>query len=107
MSQEDIKARICQEALDICNERIASNARVVLPEIMSSIQAQLEWLVSYFEGRNAERSKLFELTFGHFAVREVDERDKEFVEALTKAFYVAARTREGLKIDLNLLGISS
>jgi|SRR5690554_3905583 len=107
MSQEDIKARICKEALDICNERVASNARVVLPEIMDSIQAQLEWLVSYFEGRSSERSKLFELTLGHFAVREVDERDKEFVEALKKAFYVAVKTREGLKIDLNALGINS
>ncbi|MGJ3257678.1 MAG: immunity protein Tsi6 family protein, partial [Alcanivorax sp.] len=81
MSQEDIKARVCKDALAICNERIATDAWVALPEIMDSIQAQLAWLVSYFEGASAERSKLFGLTSGHYAVREVDEQDREFVEA--------------------------
>lgn len=50
MSQEGIKARVLKR-LDICKERIATNARVVLTEIMGSIKAQLEWLISYFEGR--------------------------------------------------------
>lgn len=107
MSQEEIKARITRQALEICEERINSGAAIALPEIMNSIKAQLEWLVSYFEGKNSERSKLFKLTFGHYAVREINEQDKEFVDALNKAFYVAAKTREGLKVDLSVLGINS
>jgi len=107
MSQEDIKAKICDKALELCNERIRSKAGVALPNIMDSIRAQLEWLVSFFSGRNAEREKLYELSLGHYAVREVDERDKGFIDALTKAYYVAVKTREGLKVDLNELGIDS
>ncbi|MGO2392653.1 MAG: immunity protein Tsi6 family protein [Halomonas sp.] len=107
MSQEEVKAKISRDALGLCEDRIKSRALVALPEIMNSIKAQLEWLVSYFEGKNSERSKLFELTFGHYAAREVNEQDVEFIDALNKAFYVAVKTREGLKVDLSLLGISS
>ena len=107
MSQEDIKAAISKVALDLCNQRIRSRSNVALAEIMQSIKAQLEWLVSYFEGKNSERQKLSELSFGHYAVREVDQSDEEFIDALTNAFYVAEKTREGLKIDLKVLGLDS
>ncbi|MBY6192137.1 hypothetical protein KUV22_17075 [Microbulbifer agarilyticus] len=107
MSQEDLKASICREALLICNDRIESKARVTLPQIMDSTKAQLEWLISYFETGTGDRAGLFNLTFGHFAAREIDESDRELIEALNKAFYVAVRTREGLKVDLNVLGTNS
>ena len=47
----------------------------------NSIKTQLEWLLDFFEGRNEERRRLRALTFGHYAAREIDERDDEFVDA--------------------------
>ncbi len=91
----------------MCNERLSPEKRPGLPELMNSIKAQLEWLVAYFEGKNSGRSKLFDLTFGHYAARELAQEDVEFIDALNKAFYVAVKTREGLKIDLKELGIDS
>jgi hypothetical protein len=103
MSQEALKAAVTKRALELCNNRIQTNAGVALPEIMTSIKTQLEWLLAYFEGRNNERAKLHKLVFGHYAVRELDERDTEFIDALTKAFYVASRTARGLKVDEKVL----
>jgi len=103
MSQEDIKAEICKQALAVCCKKKS----VMLPQIFESIENQLNWLISYFEGTCSERKKLFELTFGHYAAREIDPRETELVSALNKAFYVAYRTRQGLKIDLKELGIDS
>lgn len=107
MSQEDIKAEVARKALELCNDRINNNPSITVPEILESIRTQLEWLVSYFEGRNNERSKLRTLVFGHYAARELDERDEVFIQALNKASYVATRTSAGLKIDLNVLGYDS
>ncbi|MCP5100570.1 MAG: hypothetical protein GY943_33895 [Chloroflexi bacterium] len=103
MSQEEIKAEVCRQALNVCRNKRSS----MLPQIFSSIESQLKWLVDFFEGKNAERKKLSELTFGHYAARELDPRESELIDALNKAFYVAAKTREGLKIDLKELGIDS
>ncbi len=103
MSQEDIKSQVARKALRLCENRIKNNSGVALPEILESIKAQLEWLVSYFEGRNNEREKLHAIVFGHYAARELDERDKEFVDALYKANYVASQTAKGLKIDLSII----
>ena len=73
----------------------------------SILKTQLEWLVSYFEGRNNERENLRKLVLGHYAVRELDERDVEFIDALTKAYYVASKTADGLKVDESILrGVS-
>ena len=103
MSQEEIKVEICQRALKVCN----NNRSAMLPSIFESIENQLNWLISYFKGESSDRQKLFELTFGHFAVREIDPREVEVVAALNRAFYVADRTRRGLKLDLKVLGIGS
>ncbi len=103
MSQESLKIEICQHALDMCRSR----KNQMLPKIFESIENQLNWLVSYFKGESSDREKLFELTFGHFAAREIDPREKELVSSLYKAFYVADRTRQGLKLDLKVLEIDS
>ena len=103
MSQEELKAAVTKRALDLCNDRISTNSGVALPGILASTKAQLEWLLAYFEGRNNERAKLRTLIFGHYAVREMDESDEEFVDALKKAFYVASRTADGLKVDEKVL----
>lgn len=102
MSQDKLKVEICQRALDECN-----NYRNALhPVMFESIEKQLNWLVAYFSGESCDRQKLFELTFGHIAAREIDAREKEVVDALNKAFYVAERTRQGLKLELNVLGLA-
>lgn len=103
VSNEDVKAAVCREALAILLEC----GSAILPQLRESIEAQLNWLLDYFEGRSSERQRLFELTFGHYAAREIDPREEKLVDALNKAFYVAVRTRQGLKIDLKLLGFSS
>ena len=103
MSQEDIKAQVARKALVLCEDRIKNYSGVAIPELLGSIQRQLEWLVSYFEGRNHEREKLHTLVFGHYAAREIDERDEEFIKALYKANYVASQTAKGLKIELGVI----
>ena len=103
MSQEDIKAEVAREALQLCRDRIRTNSGIAAPEILNSIQAQLKWLVSYFEGENSEREKLKTLVFGHYAAREIDERDEEFISVLGKAAYVADKTAAGLKIDMKVM----
>lgn len=103
MSDEPLKAEIARKALRLCMERIANASPVALPSILASTQNQLEWLVAYFEGRNSDRAKLRTLVFGHYAAREIDESDEEFVSALFDAAYVADRTASGLKIEMHAL----
>tara|TARA_Y100001968_G_C19449010_1_gene767249 strand:- start:2512 stop:2820 length:309 start_codon:yes stop_codon:yes gene_type:complete len=100
VSDEDIKAVVCKVAL----ATLAVASSKVVPQLRESIEVQLKWLVDYFEGRSNERRLLFELTFGHYAAIEIDPREEKLIGALNKAFYVAVRARDGLKIDLKLLG---
>ncbi|EPZ2383052.1 immunity protein Tsi6 family protein [Vibrio parahaemolyticus] len=103
MTQENIKIDICSQAIEI----LKLNRSVLQPQLFDSIEKQLEWLISYFKGTSNERSKLFELTFGHYAAPEIDPRERDLVDALNKAFYVAVQTRKGLKLELSALGIDS
>jgi hypothetical protein len=103
VSQTELKANVARKALKLCIDRIGGKSKVALPEILDSIQVQLEWLVSYFEGESDDRDKLGTLVFGHYAAREIDERDKEFVDSLFNAAYVADQTARGLKIDLKVI----
>lgn len=107
MSQEDIKAGVTRQALALCKDRLASGRPPVPEPMMLSIQAQLEWLIDFYEGRSAERNKLHTLTFGHFAAREIEDADPEFTNALYCAFYAASRTAAGLKVDLAVLGLEA
>ena len=104
MSQEELKAQIAREALDICDRRIAMDSLPAPEAMMQSIRAQLAWLIEFFEGRSTERNKLHTLTFGHYAAREIEGSDPEFTAALHKAYYVASRTASGLKVDPAVLG---
>ncbi|QWV98811.1 hypothetical protein KP005_05870 [Geomonas nitrogeniifigens] len=103
MSQEALKAEVTRKALELCCDRIRKSRHVTLPETLESIKHQLEWQLAYFEGRNSEREKLHKLVYGHYAVREIDEEDQEFISALAKAFYVASSTAKGLKLDEKLV----
>ena len=104
MSQEELKAGIAREALKVCNGRLTMSSATISESMGRSIKAQLEWLVAFFEGHHqAERGKLRQLTFGHYAAREIEDVDPEFAKALFRAFYVADRTAAGLKCDLTVL----
>lgn len=107
MSQEDIKVDLTRQALALCNERLVSGQSSATEPMMHSIQAQLEWLIDFYEGRSAERNKLHKLTFGHFATREIADADAEFTNALHRAYYAASRTARGLKLDLATLGLEA
>lgn len=101
MSQEELKIDICTQALVVLKQHRAA----IQPDMFESIEQQLEWLISYFEGASKEREKLFTLTFGHYAAREIDARERKLVDALNRAFYVAVRTRQGLKLEPKFLGM--
>ncbi len=98
MSQESIKAKLCNDALLVAKEKVASNSNSLLP-IYKSIESQLQFLVDFFEGRNNEHAKLHTLNFGHLAVREIEDSDPTFAHLLKIAFYVADKTAHGLKLD--------
>jgi len=51
-------------------------------------------------GTQKDKSKLRDLTFGIYAVKEFETSDEIFFECLTDAFYIAAQIRKGLKIQL-------
>ena len=104
VSQEELKAKIARDALEICDRRIAMDSSPVPETMMYSIRAQLTWLIEFFEGRSIERNKLHTLTFGHYAAKEIEGSDPEFAAALHKAYYVASLTASGLKIDPAVVG---
>lgn len=98
MSQESIKAKLCNYALLIAKAKVASNSNSLLP-MYQSIENQLQFLVDFFEGKNNEHAKLHTLNFGHLAVREIEDNDPKFTHSLKVAFYVADKTANGLKLD--------
>lgn len=99
MTQEDLKIRICEEALKVCTEQQSAMA----PQVRESIQNQLVWLISFFKGNEADREKLFQLTLGRLSVHEIDQRELELINAIRKAYYVAVRTSQGLKLEMDVL----
>ena len=98
MSQESIKAKLCNDALLVAKEKVAINSNSLLP-MYQTIENQLQFLVDFFEGKNSEHAKLHTLNFGHLAVREIEDNDPKFAHLLKIAFYVADKTAHGLKLD--------
>ena len=103
MSQESLKIEICESAL----ESMLASKNSLTPSLRESAINQLNFLISYFRGENSDREKLFELTFGRFAAHEIAPREVELISKLNRAYYVASRTRDGLKLDLKVLGIDT
>ncbi|MHA7229442.1 hypothetical protein ACVT98_09480 [Vibrio campbellii] len=50
MTQENVKIDICNQAI----ETLKLNRSVLQPQLFDSIEKQLEWLISYFEGMSNE-----------------------------------------------------
>lgn len=98
MSNEELKLRICKNALDATNIKLALVPETLRPMYLT-IQAQLSFLVDFFNGVNNQHARLHELNFGHIAVREIENSDPEYAHLLKLAFYVAYQTGLGVKLD--------
>lgn len=67
-------------------------------ELFISTVAQLEYLLSVMTGEEKDRSRLKDIIVGHFAVREFEESDPEFAQALKAAQFIASKAAKGLKV---------
>lgn len=79
-------------------------ARIRLGEIPTfpiyvSCVAQLDYLQSVLDGKTPiDRGALRSIIVGHYGIREFEETDPEFSEALKNAQLIASRMADGLKV---------
>jgi len=88
------------KALTVAEQRESENSSL---SMYSSIVEQLKYLSNYINGKDTNRTKLSELTFGIYAAKELEETDPEFAKILSKAFYVATQKSKGLKVNESIL----
>lgn len=67
-------------------------------ELFISAVDQLEYLLSVVKGCEKDRSRLKDIIVGHFAVREFEESDPEFAQALNAAQFIASKAAKGLTV---------
>lgn len=86
-----------KKALSLAIER-----RNVAPsfEIFSSIVAQLEYVSMVLSGEEKDRSRIKKIIVGHYAVREFEESDPEFADALMQVQAIVSKMLKGLKLDI-------
>jgi len=89
-AQETIK-----RALDLARERLKAAPTF---DIYQSIVLQLEYIEALLNGAETDRSKLKKVIVGHYGVREFEESDPEFADALTEAQAIASKMAKGLKV---------
>ncbi|OUF39259.1 hypothetical protein AZZ64_001955 [Enterobacter cloacae] len=65
-----------------------------------SIVQQLLFLRDLIEGKEKDKAKLWEMTFGMYAVKEFDNSDELFFERLSDAWFIVDQIRRGLKVRL-------
>lgn len=82
-------------ALDLARERLKAAPAF---DIYQSIVLQLEYLEALLNGTETDRSKLKKIIVGHYGVREFEESDHEFADALTDAQAIASKMAKGLKV---------
>lgn len=82
-------------ALELARARLSTAPTF---EIFASAVAQLEYLSSVLCGDETDRSRLKNIIVGHFAVREFEESDPEFAEALIAAQAIASKVAKGLRV---------
>lgn len=86
---------LVQKALGLARNRLSSAPEF---EIYKSIVAQLEYLDRVLSGNEKDRSKLKNIIVGHYGVREFEESDPEFADALIDAQSIASKMAKGLKV---------
>nr|WP_174505707.1 immunity protein Tsi6 family protein [Acinetobacter sp. Marseille-Q1620] len=88
------KFLVIQEARQLTLSRIQ-----IAPDfiIFQSINNQLDYIQSVLEGK-CGKEKLKDINLGLYAVREFEESDPEFSEALKKVQYIVYKMVKGLKV---------
>lgn len=71
-----------------------------LLQMYDSIVQQLLFLWDLIEGKDKDKAKLWEMTFGMYAVKEFDNSDELFFERLSDAWFIVDQIRRGLKVRL-------
>jgi hypothetical protein len=82
-------------ALNLARERLKAAPAF---DIYQSIVLQLEYLEALLNGMETDRSKLKKIIVGHYGVREFEESDPEFADALIDAQAIASKMAKGLKV---------
>jgi hypothetical protein len=67
-------------------------------EIFASIVAQLEYMARVLSGNEQDKSRMKTIMLGHYAVREFEESDPEFANALIQVQTIASKMAKGLKV---------
>ena len=86
---------IIDKALDLARNRLKSAPDF---DVYQSIVSQLEYLEALLNGAETDKSKLKNIIVGHYGVREFEESDPEFSDALTGAQEIASKMSKGLKV---------
>lgn len=71
-----------------------------LLQMYDSIVQQLLFLRDLIEGKEKDRAKLWDMTFGMYAGKEFDHSDELFFEMLSDAWFIVDQIRRGLKVRL-------
>ncbi|MBE4813460.1 hypothetical protein IM314_21830 [Enterobacter cloacae complex sp. P42RS] len=71
-----------------------------LLQMYDSIVQQLLFLWDLIEGKEKDKAKLWEMTFGMYAVKEFDNSDELLFERLSDAWFIVDQIRRGLKVRL-------
>ena len=71
-----------------------------LLQMYDSIVQQLLFLLDLIEGKEKDKAKLWEMTFGMYAVKEFDNSDELFFDRLSDAWFIVDQIRRGLKVRL-------
>lgn len=71
-----------------------------LLQMYDSIVQQLFFLRDLIEGKEKDRAKLWDMTFGMYAGKEFDHSDELFFERLSEAWFIVDQIRRGLKVRL-------
>jgi len=93
-----------EKALTLAKKRYAEvknqDPHSPLLQMYDSIVQQLLFLWDLIEGKEKDKAKLWEMTFGMYAVKEFDNSDELFFERLSDAWFIVDQIRRGLKVRL-------
>lgn len=93
-----------EKALALAQKRYAEvencNLHSPVLQMYDSIGQQLIFLRELIEGKEKDESKLWEMTFDMYAVKEFDNSDELFFERLSDAWFIVGQIRCGLKVRL-------
>ncbi|WP_038419853.1 immunity protein Tsi6 family protein [Enterobacter cloacae] len=93
-----------ERALALAQKRYAEvrhcNLHSPVLQMYDSIVQQLLFLRDLIEGKEKDKAKLWEMTFGMYAVKEFDNSDELFFERLSDAWFIVDQIRRGLKVRL-------